>query len=159
VIKIGQGRQARNRRTSPWREGHRTDLRDSEDPSREGRGLSGPSSRHLLDRGPRPEDPRIAGGHQASRSSSKVGATNYIPYIASGIARMGAAGIIIDGAGAGTGAAPSVVKNNVGIPIELATASVDAILRKEGLRETLHGHLGGEGKHPGGLAQAHGPWR
>lgn len=65
----------------------------------------------------------------------KVGATNYIPYIASGIARMGAAGIIIDGAGAGTGAAPSVVKSNVGMPIELALASVDAILRREGLRE------------------------
>ena len=65
----------------------------------------------------------------------KVGATNYIPYIASGIARMGAAGIIIDGAGAGTGAAPSVIKSNVGIPIELATASVDAILRREGLRD------------------------
>lgn len=65
----------------------------------------------------------------------KVGATNYIPYIASGIARMGAAGIIIDGAGAGTGAAPSIVKDNVGIPIELATASVDAILRKEGFRD------------------------
>ena len=65
----------------------------------------------------------------------KVGATNYIPYIASGIARMGASGIIIDGAGAGTGAAPSVIKNNVGVPIELATASVDAMLKKEGLRE------------------------
>jgi glutamate synthase domain-containing protein 2 len=65
----------------------------------------------------------------------KVGATNYIPYIASGVARMGASGIIIDGSGAGTGAAPSVVKNNVGIPIELAVASVDSILRKEGLRE------------------------
>jgi glutamate synthase domain-containing protein 2 len=65
----------------------------------------------------------------------KVGATNYIPYIASGIARMGAAGIIIDGSGAGTGAAPSVIKSNVGIPIELATASVDAILRREGLRK------------------------
>jgi len=65
----------------------------------------------------------------------KVGATNYIPYVASGIARMGASGIIIDGAGAGTGAAPSVVKNNVGIPIELAVSSVDSILRKEGLRE------------------------
>ena len=65
----------------------------------------------------------------------KVGATNYIPYIASGIARMGASGIIIDGAGAGTGAAPSVIKNNVGVPIELATASVDSILRREGLRE------------------------
>ena len=65
----------------------------------------------------------------------KVGATNYIPYIASGVARMGGAGIIIDGAGAGTGAAPSVVKNNVGMPIELAVSSVDSILRKEGLRE------------------------
>ena len=65
----------------------------------------------------------------------KVGATNYIPYIASGIARMGAAGIIIDGAGAGTGAAPSVIKNNVGIPIELAVASVDSILRREGIRK------------------------
>jgi glutamate synthase domain-containing protein 2 len=65
----------------------------------------------------------------------KVGATNYIPYIASGIARMGASGIIIDGAGAGTGAAPSVIKNNVGIPIELATASVDTVLKREGLRE------------------------
>jgi glutamate synthase domain-containing protein 2 len=80
---------------------------------------------------------RILGLKEATRKPIfvKVGATNYIPYIASGIARMGAAGIIIDGAGAGTGAAPSVVKNNVGIPIELATASVDAILRKEGLRK------------------------
>ena len=67
----------------------------------------------------------------------KVGATNYIPYIASGVARMGAAGIIIDGAGAGTGAAPSVVKNNVGVPIELAIASVDSILRREGLRDNF----------------------
>ncbi len=33
----------------------------------------------------------------------KVAATNYIPYIAAGIARMGADGIIIDGHGAGTG--------------------------------------------------------
>ena len=67
----------------------------------------------------------------------KVGATNYIPYIASGVARMGAAGIIIDGAGAGTGAAPSVVKNNVGVPSELAVASVDSILRREGLRDNF----------------------
>ncbi len=65
----------------------------------------------------------------------KVAATNYIPYIASGVARMGAAGIIIDGAGAGTGAAPTVIKDNVGIPIELAVASVDSILKREGLRE------------------------
>ena len=80
---------------------------------------------------------RILGLKEATRKPVfvKVGATNYIPYIASGVARMGAAGIIIDGQGAGTGAAPSVVKNNVGVPIELAVASVDSILRKEGLRE------------------------
>jgi len=65
----------------------------------------------------------------------KVGATNYISYIALGIARMGASGIIIDGSGAGTGAAPTVVKENVGIPTELAVASVDSALRREGLRE------------------------
>ena len=82
---------------------------------------------------------RILGLQEATKKPIfvKVGATNYIPYIASGIARMGAAGIIIDGAGAGTGAAPSVVKDNVGVPIEFATASVDAILRKEGLRENF----------------------
>ncbi|MDA4137064.1 MAG: glutamate synthase-related protein [Thaumarchaeota archaeon] len=80
---------------------------------------------------------RILGLKEATKKPIfvKVGATNYIPYIASGIARMGAAGIIIDGAGAGTGAAPSVVKDNVGIPIELATASVDSILKKEGFRD------------------------
>ncbi|MDA4117014.1 MAG: glutamate synthase-related protein, partial [Thaumarchaeota archaeon] len=82
---------------------------------------------------------RILGLKEATRKPVfvKVGATNYIPYIASGVARMGAAGIIIDGAGAGTGAAPSVVKNNVGVPIELAIASVDSILRREGLRDNF----------------------
>ena len=82
---------------------------------------------------------RILGLKEATRKPVfvKVGATNYIPYIASGVARMGAAGIIIDGAGAGTGAAPSIVKNNVGVPIELAVASVDSILKKEGLRDNF----------------------
>jgi glutamate synthase domain-containing protein 2 len=82
---------------------------------------------------------RILGLKEATKKPVfvKVGATNYIPYIAAGVARMGAAGIIIDGAGAGTGAAPSVVKNNVGVPIELAIASVDSILRREGLRDNF----------------------
>jgi len=65
----------------------------------------------------------------------KVGVTNYIPYIASGIARMGADGIIMDGQGAGTGAAPSIVKDHVGIPIELAVPAVDSILREQGMRK------------------------
>ncbi len=65
----------------------------------------------------------------------KVAATNYVPYIVSGIARMGADGVIIDSHGAGTGATPIVVRDHVGIPIELAVAAADAILRREGLRE------------------------
>ncbi len=65
----------------------------------------------------------------------KVAATNYIPYIVSGIARMGADGVIIDGHGAGTGAAPVMIRDNVGIPIELATSSADSVLKREGLRE------------------------
>lgn len=65
----------------------------------------------------------------------KVAATNYIPYIASGVARMGADGIIIDGHGAGTGATPEIIRDNLGIPIELAVASADSVLRKEGMRE------------------------
>ncbi|MEM2238307.1 MAG: FMN-binding glutamate synthase family protein [Candidatus Caldarchaeum sp.] len=65
----------------------------------------------------------------------KVGVTNYIAYIASGVARMGADGIIMDGHGAGTGAAPEVVRNNVGLPIEIAVPVVDEMLRREGLRD------------------------
>jgi len=67
----------------------------------------------------------------------KIAATNYVPYVASGIARMGADGIIIDGHGAGTGATPMVVRDNIGIPIELAIASVDSALRREGLRDRV----------------------
>lgn len=65
----------------------------------------------------------------------KVAATNYVPYIVSGIARMGADGVIIDGHGAGTGATPIMIRDNLGIPIELAVASADNILRRNGLRE------------------------
>ena len=65
----------------------------------------------------------------------KIGVTNYVSYIASGVARMGGDGIILDASGAGTGAAPSVVKDNVGLPIEIAVAAVDRALRIENLRE------------------------
>ncbi len=64
----------------------------------------------------------------------KVGVTNYIAYIAAGVARMGADGIIMDGQGAGTGAAPAVVRDNIGLPIEIAVPVVDQALRREGLR-------------------------
>jgi glutamate synthase domain-containing protein 2 len=65
----------------------------------------------------------------------KVAATNYVPYIVSGIARMGADGVIIDGHGAGTGATPIMIRDNLGIPIELAVASADNILKRNGLRD------------------------
>ncbi|MFP3197316.1 MAG: glutamate synthase-related protein, partial [Sulfolobaceae archaeon] len=65
----------------------------------------------------------------------KVAATNYIPYIVSGVARMGADGVIIDGHGAGTGATPVVIRDNVGIPIELAVSISDRVLREQGMRD------------------------
>ncbi len=61
----------------------------------------------------------------------KVAATNYAPYIACGIARMGADGIVIDGHLAGTGATPEVIRDNVGMPIEIAIATADRMLREQ----------------------------
>ncbi len=67
----------------------------------------------------------------------KVAATNYIPFIVTGIARSGASGVIIDGQGAGTGATPEVIRDNLGIPIETAVASSHDILIKEHLRDNF----------------------
>ena len=64
----------------------------------------------------------------------KVSAVHNIAPIASGIVRAGADFVSIDGLRGGTGAAPQVVRDNVGIPIELAIASVDERLREEGIR-------------------------
>jgi len=64
----------------------------------------------------------------------KVSAVHNIAPIASGIVRAGADFVTIDGLRGGTGAAPQVIRDNVGIPIELAIASVDERLREEGIR-------------------------
>ena len=64
----------------------------------------------------------------------KVAAVHNVAAIASGIARSGADIIAIDGFRGGTGAAPTRIRDNVGIPIELALASVDERLRQEGIR-------------------------
>ncbi len=69
--------------------------------------------------------------------SVKVAAVHNIAAIASGIVRAGADIITIDGIRGGTGAAPKVIRDNVGIPIELAIASVDERLRKEGIRNRV----------------------
>ena len=73
----------------------------------------------------------------------KVAAVHNIAAIASGIARSGADIIAIDGFRGGTGAAPTRIRDNVGIPIELALASVDARLREEGIRNNVSLVVGG----------------
>ena len=67
----------------------------------------------------------------------KVAAVHNIAPIASGIARSGADIISIDGYRGGTGAAPKRIRDNVGIPIELAIASVDQRLREERIRDRV----------------------
>ena len=73
----------------------------------------------------------------------KVAAVHNIAAIASGIARSGADIIAIDGFRGGTGAAPTRIRDNVGIPIELALASVDKRLRDEGIRGDVSLVVGG----------------
>ena len=73
----------------------------------------------------------------------KVAAVHNIAAIASGIARSGADIIAIDGFRGGTGAAPTRIRDNVGIPIELALAVVDQRLRDEGIRNTVSLIAGG----------------
>lgn len=67
----------------------------------------------------------------------KIAAVHNVAAIASGIARSGADVIAIDGYRGGTGAAPTRIRDNVGIPIELALASVDQRLRDEGIRNEV----------------------
>ena len=73
----------------------------------------------------------------------KVAAVHNIAAIASGIARSGADIIAIDGFRGGTGAAPTRIRDNVGIPIELALAAVDQRLRDEGIRNKVSLVVGG----------------
>ena len=73
----------------------------------------------------------------------KVAAVHNIAAIASGVARSGADIIAIDGFRGGTGAAPTRIRDNVGIPIELALAAVDTRLREEGIRNNVSIVVGG----------------
>jgi glutamate synthase domain-containing protein 2 len=66
--------------------------------------------------------------------SVKIAAVHNAPAIASGIVRAGADIVAIDGVRGATGAAPKVIRDNVGIPIELALAQIDQRLRDEGIR-------------------------
>ena len=73
----------------------------------------------------------------------KIAAVHNVAAIASGIARSGADIIAIDGFRGGTGAAPTRIRDNIGIPIELALASVDQRLREEGIRDDVSIIAGG----------------
>ncbi len=66
--------------------------------------------------------------------SVKIAAVHNAAAIASGTVRAGADIVVIDGIRGATGATPKAIRDNVGIPIELALASVDTRLREEGIR-------------------------
>lgn len=84
----------------------------------------------------------------------KVAAVHNIAAIASGIARSGADIIAIDGFRGGTGAAPTRIRDNVGIPIELALAAVDQRLRDEGIRNQVGIIAGGSIRSSADVAKA-----
>lgn len=64
----------------------------------------------------------------------KIAAVHNSAAIASGMVRAGADIIALDGIRGATGSAPRIIRDNVGIPVELAVASVDQRLREEGIR-------------------------
>jgi glutamate synthase domain-containing protein 2 len=66
--------------------------------------------------------------------SVKIAAVHNVAAIASGVVRAGADIIYLDGFRGGTGASPTIIRDHVGIPIEIAIATVDQRLRDEGIR-------------------------
>ncbi len=84
----------------------------------------------------------------------KVAAVHNVAAVASGIARSGADIIVIDGFRGGTGAAPTRIRDNVGIPIELALASVDKRLRDEGIRGNVSLVVGGSIRNSADVVKA-----
>ncbi len=84
----------------------------------------------------------------------KIAAVHNVAAIASGVARSGADIIAIDGFRGGTGAAPTRIRDNVGIPIELALASVDEQLRREGIRSDVSVLAGGSIRNSADIVKA-----
>jgi glutamate synthase domain-containing protein 2 len=84
----------------------------------------------------------------------KIAAVHNVAAIASGIARSGADIIAIDGYRGGTGAAPTRIRDNVGIPIELALAGVDERLRQEGIRSNVSIIAGGSIRNSADVVKA-----
>jgi len=66
--------------------------------------------------------------------SVKIACVHNVAAIASGVVRAGADIIYLDGFRGGTGASPTIIRDHVGIPLEIAIATVDQRLRDEGIR-------------------------
>ncbi len=64
----------------------------------------------------------------------KIATVHNVAAIASGIVRAGADYVYLDGFKGGTGAAPQIIRDHIGLPIEIAIAAVDQRLRDEGIR-------------------------
>jgi glutamate synthase domain-containing protein 2 len=84
----------------------------------------------------------------------KIAAVHNSAAIASGMVRAGADIIVLDGLRGSTGAAPKIIRDNVGIPIELALASVDDRLRQEGIRNQASVVIAGGVRNSGDVAKA-----
>ncbi|MBI4285968.1 MAG: alpha-hydroxy-acid oxidizing protein [Chloroflexi bacterium] len=86
--------------------------------------------------------------------SVKIAAVHNAAAIASGMVRAGADIIVLDGIRGATGAAPKVIRDYVGIPIEMALASVDTRLRQEGIRNRASLIVSGGIRNAGDVAKA-----
>ncbi|HEY49075.1 MAG TPA: 4Fe-4S binding protein [Dehalococcoidia bacterium] len=84
----------------------------------------------------------------------KIAAVHNSAAIASGMVRAGADMIVLDGLRGSTGAAPKIIRDNVGIPIEMALASVDTRLRQEGIRNQASVVIAGGIRNSGDVAKA-----
>jgi glutamate synthase domain-containing protein 2 len=74
-----------------------------------------------------------------------------LPAVWSG---QGADIIVLDGLRGSTGAAPKIIRDNVGIPIELALAAVDTRLRQEGIRNQISIVISGGIRNSGDVTKA-----
>ncbi len=84
----------------------------------------------------------------------KIAAVHNVAVIASGVARSGADAIAIDGFRGGTGAAPTRIRDHVGVPIELALAATDKRLRDEGIRDNVSIIVGGSVRSSADIVKA-----
>jgi glutamate synthase domain-containing protein 2 len=84
----------------------------------------------------------------------KIAAVHNVAAIAAGIAKSSADAVVIDGFKGGTGAAPKVFRDNVGIPIEAAVAAVDQKLNDQGIRNEVSIIASGGIRNSGDLAKS-----